>query len=212
MAVAISPLPIIAAILLVLSPKARGNSLAFLLGWILGILVPALTFALLSSALPQRDADAPPHPVEGVAEIVLGAFVLWLAVRQWQLRPRHGQAPPVPKWMQNIDAITVAGALGLGLVLVVVNPKNIVMSAKAGTEVGLLAIPTVDTVIALVVFALIAASSVLLPVIGYLVAADRFREPLKRARTWLLQENPAIMAVLLLTMGVSFISSGIQAL
>ncbi len=37
--VAISPIPIIAAILMLLSPKARVTSVGFLLGWVLGIVV-----------------------------------------------------------------------------------------------------------------------------------------------------------------------------
>ena len=36
-AVAISPIPIIAAVLMLLSPRARVTSVAFLLGWILGV-------------------------------------------------------------------------------------------------------------------------------------------------------------------------------
>lgn len=178
----------------------------------MGILVPAVTFALLSSSLPQREPGESPHPVEGVIEIALGALFLWLALRQWQVRPRDGQRPSVPQWMRNIDTITAIGAIGLGLVLVVVNPKNLLMSAKAGTEVGLLNISTPSAAIALVVFTLVAASSVLLPVLGYLASARKVEGPLQRARAWLLQENATIMCVVFLTMGVSIIGSGIQTL
>lgn len=211
-AVAISPLPIIAAILLVLSPNARGNSLAFLLGWVLGILAPALAFVLLSSALPAHEENVPPRPVEGAVEIVLGVYLLYLAWRQWKLRPRDGVAPTLPKWMATIDTITIAGAVGLGIAAVVVNPKNLVMSAKAGTEVGLEALPFWENVLVLTLFVLLAASTVLIPVIGYLVAADKLHAPLQRMRTWLLHENAAIMAVVMLMMGTSFISTGIQTL
>ncbi len=37
--IAISPIPIIAAILMLLSPKARVTSIGFLLGWVVGITV-----------------------------------------------------------------------------------------------------------------------------------------------------------------------------
>ena len=37
--VAISPIPIIATILMLLAPQARGTSVGFLLGWVLGIVV-----------------------------------------------------------------------------------------------------------------------------------------------------------------------------
>jgi hypothetical protein len=37
--VAISPVPIIAVILMLFSKKAKGNSLAFLVGWVLGLAI-----------------------------------------------------------------------------------------------------------------------------------------------------------------------------
>ncbi|MFP3415735.1 GAP family protein, partial [Bacillus sp. SIMBA_074] len=55
--IAISPIPIIAAILMLLSPKARGSSLGFLLGWVLGIVVAVVVFTLLSSVLPRGEGE-----------------------------------------------------------------------------------------------------------------------------------------------------------
>ena len=37
--IAISPVPIIAIILMLITPKARGNGLAFLGGWMLGLAI-----------------------------------------------------------------------------------------------------------------------------------------------------------------------------
>ena len=56
--IAISPIPIIAAILMLLSPKARGTSVGFLLGWLLGIIVAVVVFTLLSGLIPAADPDA----------------------------------------------------------------------------------------------------------------------------------------------------------
>ena len=58
--VAISPIPIIAAILMLLSPKAKGTSVGFLLGWVVGIVVAVTLFtaALLGAA--RRRSTPPP--------------------------------------------------------------------------------------------------------------------------------------------------------
>jgi hypothetical protein len=40
----ISPIPIIAAILMLLSPKAKGTSVGFLVGWVAGIVVGLYEF------------------------------------------------------------------------------------------------------------------------------------------------------------------------
>ena len=51
--IAISPIPIIAAILMLLSPKAKGTSVGFLIGWVPGIVVALVVFILLASVLPE---------------------------------------------------------------------------------------------------------------------------------------------------------------
>jgi hypothetical protein len=62
------------------------------------------------------------------------------------------------------------------------------------------------------VFVVIAASSVLIPVVGYAVAAERLRAPLDELRGWLVQNNLAVMAVLLLVIGVSLLGKGLGGL
>jgi Na+/proline symporter len=69
--IAISPIPIIAAILMLLSPRAKATSVGFLLGWLAGILVAVVLFTLLSSVLPQQDSSGS-SPVSGVIKIILG--------------------------------------------------------------------------------------------------------------------------------------------
>lgn len=45
--------------------------------------------------------------------------------------------------------------------------------------------------------------------IGYLTARERMAAPLERLRAWLTQNNAAVMAVLLLVLGVGLIGKGI---
>ena len=206
--VAISPIPIIAAILMLLSPKARVTSVGFLLGWVLGIVVAITVFTLVSSILPEQDPDAA-KPVQGVIQLVLGALLLLLAWGQWRKRPKAGQATELPKWMQAIDRITFPVALGLGFLLSALNPKNLVLLAGAGVAIGPAGLDLGGAIVVITVFTLIAASTVLIPVIGYLLAADKLRAPLDALRGWLEKENAVIMTVLLLVIGVSMIGKGI---
>lgn len=206
--VAISPIPIIAAILMLLSPKARVTSVGFLLGWVVGIVAAVTVFTLLSSILPEDD-PAVSHPIRGVVQLVLGLLLFLLAFGQWRKRPKAGEEAALPKWMKAIDTITFPVALGLGFLLSAVNPKNLIMAAGAGTDIGAAALPAGSVVLVIVIYTLIAASTVLVPVVGYLIAADRLRGPLDALRGWLARENTVIMAVLLLVIGVSMIGKGI---
>ena len=72
--IAISPIPIIAAILMLLSPRARVTSVGFLLGWVLGIVVAVSAFTLLSAVLPEEDPDAS-RPVRATASPRAGAEI-----------------------------------------------------------------------------------------------------------------------------------------
>ena len=59
------------------------------------------------------------------------------------------------------------------------------------------------------VFTVLASSTVVVPVVGYLSARDRMAAPLERLRAWLTQNNAAVMAVLLVVLGVALIGKGI---
>ncbi|WP_136707638.1 GAP family protein [Agromyces sp. H66] len=207
--IAISPIPIIAAILMLLSPKARRTSVGFMAGWVLGIAVAVTAFTLLSSVLPESDPDAS-KPVTAVIRLLLGAGLLFLALRQWRSRPAPGEEPPLPKWMSGIDAMTAGRALGLGFLLAAVNPKNLLLGAAAGLAVGSAGLDVGAVVLALIVFTVIAAASVAVPVIAYLVASDRMAAPLERLRGWLVHNNATVMAVLLVVIGVVLIGKGIS--
>ncbi|WAA67499.1 GAP family protein [Microbacterium oxydans] len=206
--IAISPIPIIAAILMLLSPKARVTSVGFLLGWVVGIVVAVTVFTLLSAILPAEDPDAS-RPIRGVVQLVLGLLLFVLAFGQWRKRPKPGEEAALPKWMQAIDKVTFIVALGLGFLLSALNPKNLIMAVGAGVDIGSAALPTGSTVVVIAIFTLIAAATVLVPVVGYLIAAERLRAPLDALRGWLARENAVIMAVLLLVIGVSMVGKGI---
>jgi hypothetical protein len=68
-----------------------------------------------------------------------------------------------------------------------------------------------DTTVVIVVFVLLAGSTVLVPVIGYLIASARMAGPLDSLRGWLVDNNATIMAILLLVIGVAVIGKGIAS-
>lgn len=206
--IAISPIPIIAAILMLLSPKAKGTSVGFMLGWVVGILVSVTVFTLLSTVVPSDDGSDS-SPIRGIIQILLGVALLFLALRQWRSRPKPGEEAALPKWMSAIDAMTAGKAFGLGFLLAAVNPKNLLMGASAGVTIGSSSLDTASTAVVIVVFTLIAAASVTIPVIAYLIASKRMAGPLESLRTWLVHNNATIMAVLLLVIGVVVIGKGI---
>jgi len=206
--IAISPIPIIAVILMLLSPRAKRTSVGFMIGWLLGIVVDIVVFTLLSSVIPQRDEGG--SPVAGVIKIIFGLLLLFLAFRQWRARPANGEEASMPKWMSAIDSMTAGKALGLGFLLAAVNPKNLLLAASAGLIVGGAGLGFGQGLtLVIIIFVLLAACTVLVPVIGFLIASRRLASPLDQLRGWLLRNNATIMSVLLLVIGVAVIGKGL---
>jgi hypothetical protein len=79
----------------------------------------------------------------------------------------------------------------------------------AGVIVGTAGLAVGEAAVVILVFVLIAASTVAIPVIAYLVASKRMAGPLEALRGWLVHNNATVMAVLLLVIGVVVIGKGI---
>ena len=208
-AIAIGPLAIIAAVLMLLSPQARSTSSSFLVGWVIGITVAVVSFTLLSVMLPEPDSGST-SPVVGVIKFILGGLLLVVAALQWRNRPVEGEKAELPKWMSAIDSMTADKALGLGFLLAAVNPKNLLLAASAGVIVGSAALSFRQAAVVVTIYVVLAACTVLVPVFAYLFASARISRPLDELGTWLVDNSNLIMAVLFLVLGVAMIGKGIS--
>jgi len=208
--VAISPIPIIAVILMLLSKNATRTITGFLIGWVAGIVVvTSLVLVLVGQA---KSTSTGPSTLSSWLKLIFGVLVLLLAVKQWRTRPKPGETGTMPQWMSAIDTFTFVKALGLGFALSGINPKNLLMCFAAGTTIAAAQLSAGGDVAAVAVFTVLAASTVLTPVVLYLAAKQRMAQPLTELRGWLTQNNATVMAVLLLVIGVVLLGKGIGGL
>ena len=84
--------------------------------------------------------------------------------------------------MSAIDSMTPVKGLGLGFPPGFGNPKNLLLAASAGLIVGSAQLSLGEISVVVVVFTVLAGSTVLIPVIAYLIASARMREPLETLR------------------------------
>jgi threonine/homoserine/homoserine lactone efflux protein len=207
--IAVSPVPIAAVILMLFASKARVTGPSFLAGWIIGITL-VVTVVLF---IPGLDSDSgEPSTTTGVIKGILGLLLLAVAARQWVSRPAPDDEVPMPKWMKGVDTMGGGSAFGLALLLTVANPKNLVLAAAAGAEISAAQLDTQQTVLAIAVFAIVASITIAIPVIGYLIAGDRIQPALDSTKDWMIQNNTAIMSVLLLVFGVILLGDAISIL
>lgn len=209
--VAISPIPIIAVILMLFSGRAKQNSLAFLAGWLVGIVA---TMVILIGVASTQDLSSGGEPSDTSSwiKLVLGLLLVVAAAGQWRKRPKPGEDPTMPGWMTKIDSMKPGAALGLGILLSALNPKNLLLIAGAAAGISQTDLSSTDTAIAVAVFTLIGASTVAVPTLGYLFLGAKIQPTLDAAKVWLSANNITVMAVLLLVIGVTLFGKGLGAL
>jgi hypothetical protein len=209
--VAISPVPIIAVILMLFSARARVNGPMFLAGWALALSVVSGLVYFLSDAA-DAATDSTSTDTISWGKIVFGMLFLLLAVRNWRNRPAPGDAAEMPKWMAGIDEFSPGKAFGLAVLLAGVNPKNLLLSAGAAAGLAQLGLSTTDAVVSLIVFVVVGSLTIAGPVVYYLVGGDKAKTELDSMKSWLATHNAAVMTVLFLVFGVDLIAKGIPPL
>lgn len=209
--VAISPIPIIAVILMLFSQRARVNGLAFLLGWVISLAAVCTVVYVLSHDGNVATSNTASDSVSW-GKIVLGLALVLLARRQWRKRPAEGAEPEMPKWMATVDRVSPAKAFGLAVVLAVVNPKNLVLTLGAAAGLAQSGLTTSDAIVSIAVFVVIASLTIAGPVLYALVGGEKARAALDGAKGWLTVHNAAVMTVLFLVFGVDLIAKGLPAL
>jgi len=209
--VSLSPVPIIAVVLMLGTPAGRRNGPAFLAGWVLALAVVSTIVLLVAGGAGASDGGEPATWVD-VLELVLGALLLLLAVRQWRGRPRAGEAAELPKWMRTIDRFTVGRSLAMGTALSGINPKNLLLTVAAAAAVAQSGVSTGDEVVAMAVFVVLATLGPGIPVAIYFAMGERAAKLLDELKAWMGAHNAAIMAVLLLVIGAKLIGDGVGGL
>jgi threonine/homoserine/homoserine lactone efflux protein len=208
--VALSPVPIIAVILMLVTARARVNGPAFIIGWLLGLAVVGAIVLLV--APDATDDSGGPTTWVSVLKLALGALLLLVALKQWRARPHDGQEAPTPKWMGAIDGFTAPKSLGAGVVLSAANPKNLLLAVAAAAAIAQTDIPGAEQAIAYTVFALIGTVGVATPVVIYFALGERSAELLDRLKRWMADHNAVIMAVLCLVIGAKLVGDAIAGL
>ena len=197
------PIPIVATILMLLSPRARSTDRVFI-GWIIAIVVLLWRSARCPTCCRNRIRRL--EPVAAALKIAIGAALVVLGIRKWIRRPgtRHGRAA----WMARVDTMSGRGAMVFGMLLGA-NPKNLLLALAAGVTIGSSGVTIAEEAVAVAVFTAVAAASVAIPVSIYLAAANRMQAPLVTVRQWLVANNATVMSVQSLIIGVVVIGAGI---
>jgi hypothetical protein len=206
--VALSPLSVIPAVVLVLqSARPRATGLTYLAGWLIGLLTLTVLFVQLPRLL--GDMHAPSAGWTSWARMVIGAVLIIAGAWRWATRHR---STGTPAWLNRISDLTPGRAGAIGFVLILINPKFVVVCAAAGVAISTAKLGTVGTGVVVVYYTVLAGSTAIVPVLAHALAADRLDTWLQRGRQWIERHTAAITAIILVAIGITLLYSGIHAL
>ncbi len=86
------------------------------------------------------------------------------------------------------------------------------MNLAGGVAIGTSHLSDVDKLSAGIVFVAVSASTVAIPILAYVAAGHRLDDFLERVRDWMDKNNAALMAAILVLIGLMVLHNGIRAL
>jgi hypothetical protein len=209
--IALSPIPIIAVVLMLTSHRAKVNGPAFVAGWLLGLGIVGAIVLSLAGPAGASESGSPAAWVSWI-KIVLGVLLLLVAARQFRSRPHGDEQAQMPKWMTTIDKTTPVAAVGLAAVMSGANPKNLLLAVAGAAAIAGTGISGGEQAIAYLIFVLIATLGVGIPVGIYFAMGTRSQTLLAGLKDWMSAHNAVIMSVLCLIIAAKLIGDGITGL
>lgn len=197
--IALNPPAVIAVILMLSSTHPARNALAFVAGWVVG-LVAAGGLVLLLGDLGALLGD-PSGPALAI-QLLLGLALVVAAVVKWR-RDRSSDGPKeMPGWMRSLQGISASKAFGTAALYAGLNPKTLALNAAGVLLIVEAEVAVTTELAALALFVAVASITVAAPVAFYLVAHESSKAALEATQVWLVNNAAVITAVVLLVLGV----------
>ncbi|MEV6104023.1 GAP family protein [Streptomyces sp. NPDC051940] len=209
--IAISPVPLIAMVLMLATPRGRVNGTAFTLSWVAS-LAAVVTVVVLAGSGADASGDDGPATWTLWLKLALGALFVLLGAKQWKDRPREGHEAQTPGWMKAIDKFTPGKAAGLAALLAIANPKNLVLAIGGAVSIAGSSASAGGKTVAAVLMVLIGSLCTLAPLLVYLLGGAKSARVLDGWKGWMSRHNSAIMTTLLLVLGAKYVGDAVSGL
>jgi threonine/homoserine/homoserine lactone efflux protein len=208
--IALGPLPILAIVLMLRTAQPARTSIGFAVGWLAGV---ALATALLVSCAALIPAGDSAHPRRwlGVIQVALGVALLLWSSSKIVAHFQKGEPEP-PRLFDALTSTTPARSVRVGATLATLNPKHFVFMLPVATLVTEQDLSRAEAALAVLLFALLASSTVLAPTLLHRWAPARVDRALDRVFRWLVRHMSLISAAVLALIGANSLFKGLDNL
>lgn len=208
--IAISPVPIITVILMLFTPRPKSNGAGFLLGWFMGIGLPALVVFMLDRMINQGNDASPPSRIASTLRIAFGFLLILVATWNWVKRNKPDDENKKPLLMKVVDSITPWKAILLGFLFAdVTNPKNLALTVAGCLAIAGGHLTALGNIVSLTLFTGMASLGVAIPVLLFMSGGDAAKLTVEQWRQWLMKHKKGVMAVLFFVFGVALLVRGV---
>lgn len=209
-ALAFSTVPILAALLILLSENRSRSAIPFLIGMLVGTFAVAAVFTMAAQLVPTARFPRRTDEAVGQLEIVVGSALILLGLFSiWRARRRTAKA--IPQWLKSAETLGPVSSFGLAFILNL-RLKSLLLASAAGLALRADAESAAEAVIWLVVYTVIGASTVAVPIIATVLSPARTEPRLIASREWLTRNGELLTGIILLIIGVIVIVIGVGRL
>jgi Sap, sulfolipid-1-addressing protein len=210
LALALSSVPVLVTVTILLAPSAGRTALAFLIGWLLGLFLLTGGLALIVQSIPPWRTGRN-QPAIGFVEIVLGLGLVGFAVLLIFRRRGASARTELPRWARSVGSMRPLASFGLALALNL-RPKSLLLATAAALILGTNGLGISEIVLVLLVFVVVSGSSVAVPIILALADPAAMEPKLHSMEDWILRNSRTVAFTVSLIIGVVLIGDGLTKL
>lgn len=204
--IALSPITVIPAVLVIHAPRPRSASLAFLGGWLVG-LTGLTVFFVATCDLLEHLHKSPPAWVSWL-RVLLGVATISFATWWWSTRHRRGDTPG---WARPFLTLTPVRAAVTAIVLAPLRFEVLITCATVGLTIGTGGIGAVHGWLNGAVFVAVAGSTVAIPILAYVSAGERLGRELALLKHWMERHHADLEGLILVLAGLMLCYNGLRA-
>ena len=209
--IALNPISIVVATLILGTVNIPKNGIAFAFGWITGLTVLLVLTSLLVQQRTSTDPEST-RTIVYVGKITFGLIFILAAIWGLRRRPWGGEDVGSQRWTQMVNEGGVVRSFGLGLFLADFSLKNFALVAAAAGVIGQAGLSNRGVAIAIGIFVLICTIGILVPLLIRIFGNERGDRLLAIWRGWLERNVATITAVVMVLLGAHLIAQGIGGL
>ncbi|WP_432875576.1 GAP family protein [Kribbella sp. CA-245084] len=210
MAIALSPIPMICIVLVLLSDRPVRAGLCFAAGWVGALAIAVGLVAWLTDTVAEGHEESARDGVD-VLQLAVGVLFGVLAVRYWRKRPAPGTTPPRPAIVDRMAILSAPGLLVAGAAAALANLKNLPLVLSAGSLLGGAGLGTSQSIAAVAIFVVAASVTVIGPLLAVvLVGPSQSARRLRSVEAWLLANLNTITVVLLTVLSAVLVGKGLD--